>query len=192
MRDKAKKDYDNSGEGYGNILVLQGLFVANLLECQKNIKKCGNLVDQEGFEKMLNEEKTEGQKMHEVNQRLFHQREPDISEITFDKKNMMTMAIPDDLYIRENAEKIKKDEKIYCQDLELLVPKQVKDMINNYKEKMNQFISQNLNNYENEQTISNFVQNLFLPKKLTKKPGEEDFSSPHYEWNYEKIKLFNK
>ena len=95
---------------------------------------------------------------------------------------MMTMAIPDDLYIRENAEKIKKDEKIYCQDLELLVPKQVKDMINNYKEKMNQFISQNLDNYENEQTISKFVQNLFLPKKLTKKPGEEDFSSPPSEF----------
>ena len=183
MRDKAKKDFDNSGEGYGNILVLQGLFVANLLECQKNIKKCGNLVEQEGFEKMLDEEKTEGQNMHDLNQRIYHQREPDISEITFDKKNMMTMAIPDDLYIRENAEKIKKDEKIYCQDLELLVPKQVKDMINNYKEKMNQFISQNLDNYENEQTISKFVQNLFLPKKLTKKPGEEDFSSPPSEFS---------
>ena len=141
MRDKAKKDFDNSGEGYGKILVLQGLFVANLLECQKNIKKCGNLVDQEGFEKMLNEEKTEGQNMHDLNQRIYHQREPDISEITFDKKNMMTMAIPDDLYIRENAEKIKKDEKIYCQDLELLVPKQVKDMINNYKEKMNRIMN---------------------------------------------------
>ena len=51
------------------------------------------------------------------------------------------MVLPDDLYIRENNQKIKTDEKIYCPDLELLVPKQVKGMISNYKSKMNEFIS---------------------------------------------------
>ena len=99
-----------------------------------------------------------------------------------DKKNLMAVALPEDLYIRENADKLKNDEKAYCTDLELLVPKQVKGMIDNYKNKMNEFITKNLDLYENEQTIQNFVQNLFLPKKLTLRPGEEDLSSPPSEF----------
>ena len=182
LRENARKKFDNSGEGYGEMLVLQGLFVQTLIDCQKNIKKCGNLVDQEGFEKMLDEEKTQGQNMLDLNSRIYHQAEPKVEDITYESKNMMTMTLPDDLYIRENAQKMKTDEKIYCTDLELLVPKQVKDMINNYKSKMNDFISQNLDKYENEQTIQNFVQNLFLPRKLTKRPGEEDLSAPPSEF----------
>ena len=176
-REKAKKGFDSNGQGYGEMLVYQGLFVASLLECQKSIKKCGNLVDVDAFEKMLAQEQEEGRSMNDLNQRIYHQREPELTELVFDKKNMMGMTIPEDLYIKENAEKLKSDEKIYCPDLELLVPKKVKEMINNYKEKMNQFIGQNLDNYENEQTISDFVQNLYLPRKLTKKPGEADDES---------------
>ena len=37
-------------------------------------------------------------------------------------------------------------------------------MIDNYKGKMNEFIGKNLAQYENEETINNFVQNLFLQK----------------------------
>ena len=66
--------------------------------------------------------------------------------------------------------------------MDLLVPKQVKGMIDNYKTKMNEFIGKNLDLYENETTIQNFVQNLYLPKKLTLKPGEEDLTSPPSEF----------
>ena len=183
LRENARKNFDNKGQGYGEMVVLQGHLVQNLVECQKNIKKCGNYVDVESFEKMLDEEKTEGQNMLDLNQRIYHQAEPKMEDITYEKKNMMVMVLPDDLYIRENNQKIKTDEKIYCPDLELLVPKQVKGMISNYKSKMNEFISKNLDNYENDQTIQSFVQNLFLPKKLTKRPGEEDdLSSPPSEF----------
>ena len=182
MRDKAKQKFDSTGQGYGEMLFYQGLFVQNLLECQKNIKKCGNLVDQEGFVKMLEEEQTEGSNMLDLNNRIYHQLVPKIEEVVFEKRNMMGMKLPDDLYIRENSLKIKSNEKIYCSDLELLVPKQVKEMINAYKTKMNDFITQNLDLYENEQTIQRFVQNLFLPRKLTAKPGEEDPSAPPSEF----------
>ena len=182
MRENSKKKFDNSGEGYGEILVHQGLFVAALMECQKTIKKCGNLVDQAGFEKMLEEEKAEGQNMLDLNTRIYHQLVPKEEDLVFDKKNMMAMALPEDLFIRENADKLKNDEKVYCSDLDLLVPKQVKGMIDNYKTKMNEFIGKNLDLYENETTIQNFVQNLYLPKKLTLKPGEEDLTSPPSEF----------
>ena len=182
LRENSRKKFDDKGECYGEMLVYQGLFVQSLLECQKNIKKCGNLVDQEGFEKMLAEEQAQGQNMVDLNERIYHQHVPKEEELIFDKKNMMGMNLPEDLYIRENISKIKTDEKIYCPDLELLIPKQAKPMINNYKTKMNEFITKNLDLYENEQTIDNFVQNLFLPKKLTLKPGEEDLNSPPEEF----------
>ena len=182
MRDNEKKKFDNSGDGYGRMLVYQGLFVQNLLECQKNIKKCGNLVDQEGFEKMLEKEQADGQEMVDLNNRIYHQMEPKVEELIFEKKNMMGMALPEDLYIRENSTKAKTDEKVLCPDLDLLVPKQVKGMIDGYKSKMNEFISQNLDQYENEQTIQHFVQNLFLPRKLTLRPGEEDPMAPPTEF----------
>ena len=105
------------------------------------------------------------------------------------------MSLPEDLYIRENAEKAKSDEKIFCADLELLVPKEVKNMINGYKNKMNEFISKNLDQYETEVTINNFIQNLFLPKKLTQRPDEvnENEHPVNFPHNYgKKLKEFNK
>ena len=182
LRENYKKKFDDIGENYGEMLLLQGLFVQSLLECEKTLKKCGNLVDIPAFEKMIEEEKTRGQDMERLNSTVYHHRVPQPEELTFDKKNLMAMALPEDLYIGENSDKLKSDEKAYCPDLELLVPKQVKGMIDNYKTKMNEFITKNLDLYENEQTIQNFIQNLFLPKKLTLKPGEEDFSSPPSEF----------
>ena len=182
LRENYKKKFDDVGENYGEMLLLQGLFVQSLLECEKTLKKCGNLVDIPAFEKMIDEEKTRGQDMDRLNNNIYHHRVPAPEELTFDKKNLMAGALPEDLFIRENAEKLKTDEKAYCSDLNLLVPKQVKGMIDNYKTKMNEFIAKNLDLYENEQTIENFVQNLFLPKKLTLKPGEEDLTSPPAEF----------
>ena len=51
-------------------------------------------------------------------------------------------------------------------------------MINNYKNKMNQFISKNLEQYKNDLTIQDFIKILFLPRKLTIRPGEEDLTLP--------------
>ena len=132
----------------------------------------GKLESVEDFEKNLEQERNAGQEMLDLNQRIYHQMVPNEEEIVFEQKIMMGMSLPEDLYIRENAEKAKNDEKIYCADLDLLVPKEVKNMINAYQNKMNEFITKNLDQYENEGTINNFVQNLFLPKKITQRPNE--------------------
>ena len=83
---------------------------------------------------------------------------------------MMSMSLPEELYIEENESKAKDDDRIYCKDLSLIAPKEIKNMIDNFKPKINELISQNLDKYENEGTISNFVQELNLPCNLTKKP----------------------
>ena len=178
---REEKKFDSVGEGYGEIIFYQGKLVESLLECQKTIKKCGNLTNPEEFEAMLQKERNEGANMLDLNSRIYRQRVPQDEEIILEQKNMMSMTLPEGLYIRENYEKSKNDEKIYCSDLDLLVPKQVKDMINNYKNKMNEFISKNIDLYENDMTIQNFVKELFLPRKLTIRPGEEDLTLPPVE-----------
>ena len=181
LKEEAKKKFDAKGEGYGEILLFQGLLVRSLLECQQNINKCGNLVDKVEFEAMLKAEQNEGLNIKDLNDRVYRQIVPKEEDLISEQKNCMSMLLPEGLYIRENSEKLKTDEKVFCPDLDLLVPKQVKTMIDNYKSKMHEFISNNLSQYENDTTVQNFVQNLFLPKKLTTKPGEEDITLPPVE-----------
>ena len=181
LREESRKKFDDVGEGYGEMIFYQGRNVASLLECQKTIKKCGKLVNADEFENMLKAEQNEGANMLDLNERIYHQRIPQEEEIVLEKKNMMNMVLPEGLYIRENSEKLKNDEKAYCSDLDLLVPKQVKSMIENYKNKMNELISKNLDLYENDLTIQKFVKELYLPRKLTIRPGEEDLTLPPVE-----------
>ena len=181
LREESRKKFDDVGEGYGEMIFYQGRNVASLLECQKTIKKCGKLVNADEFENMLKAEQNEGANMLDLNERIYHQRIPQEEEIVLEKKNMMNMVLPEGLYIRENSEKLKNDEKAYCSDLDLLVPKQVKSMIENYKNKMNELISKNLDLYENDLTIQKFIKELYLPRKLTIRPGEEDLTLPPVE-----------
>ena len=181
LREESRKKFDDVGEGYGEMIFYQGRNVASLLECQKTIKKCEKLVNADEFENMLKAEQNEGANMLDLNERIYHQRIPQEEEIVLEKKNMMNMVLPEGLYIRENSEKLKNDEKAYCSDLDLLVPKQVKSMIENYKNKMNELISKNLDLYENDLTIQKFVKELYLPRKLTIRPGEEDLTLPPVE-----------
>ena len=181
LREESRKKFDDVGEGYGEMIFYQGRNVASLLECQKTIKKCGKLINADEFENMLKAEQNEGANMLDLNERIYHQRIPQEEEIVLEKKNMMNMVLPEGLYIRENSEKLKNDEKAYCSDLDLLVPKQVKSMIENYKNKMNELISKNLDLYENDLTIQKFIKELYLPRKLTIRPGEEDLTLPPVE-----------
>ena len=182
LKDGKKNEFDEKGLGFGEALFFQAAYVESLLECEKNLKKCGKLVDADSFEKELEQEKLVGQQMQDLNERIYHQFIPRSEQVNLEKKNMMSMTLPEDLYIRENSMKIKSDERIFCSDLELLVPREVKSMINAYKSKMNDFISQNLDQYENEGTINNFIQSLFLPKKLTERPEDVKDDEPPREF----------
>ena len=183
LREDAEKKFNQDGMHWGEMVTLQGLFVQELTECEKTMKKCSKYLNVEKFNKELEDEKDKGADYYEKNQNVYKQAIPEPnSYANLPSKNMMIGICPNDLYINENAEKAKSDEKIFCSDLELLIPKEVKAMINNYKTKMNDFITSNLEKYENEGTIKNFIQNLFLPPNLTKKMGEEEESIPPREF----------
>ena len=51
------------------------------------IKKCGNLVNVEQFLKELEDEKTAGQEMVDLNNRIYHERTPDPNELIFEESD---------------------------------------------------------------------------------------------------------
>jgi hypothetical protein len=51
-------------------------------------------------------------------------------------------------------------------ELDALIPREVRQMIEQYKAKMMDFISQQLNQYENEDTVTQFLSSLGLPASL--------------------------
>ena len=173
LKNEGKRKFDEKGVGYGEVCYFQNKALVYLLECQKTIKKLTKFLKIEKFEDELQKVSEEKKVVDDLNNRLYHEALPKEDKIQIESKNMMSMVLPEKLYLDENESKAKEDEKLNCPDLDLLAPKEVKEMLGNYKPKINELITKNLDKYENEGTISNFIQELDLPKKLTKMPLKE-------------------
>jgi hypothetical protein len=177
LKNENKKIFDEKGTAYGEVQYFQTQLVNELTECNKTINKLGKFLNIESFQKEFEEAQKELKEIEDLNDRIYHQALPKEENLSYETKNMMNELKPSKLYIGVDEYKLKKDEKLMCPELDLLAPKEVREMIDRYRPKMNLFISQNLDKYENEGTIYDYIEQLKLPKKLTKKPlkeGEED------------------
>lgn len=97
--------------------------------------------------------------MLDKNSRIYYQAVPDLATLPKLEKKIMVnpQAPPDNLQaMLEGNNAI----------LDALVPKEVKGMIETYKRNMMDYISENLNNYQNESEIMNFLTELNLPYSL--------------------------
>ena len=168
------KKFDDTGLGYGEAYVYQDLSVQCLTECQKTINNMGKLVDVDSFNAYYIQETQLRDKMKDLQTRIYHQFTPDPNSIKFESKIMMAPLPVDDLYIGDKKDKIKEDPKAYCEDLYLLTPNEIRPMLEEYKEKMNKFITDYLSKYENENTINNFINNLHLGAKFIKRPNDDN------------------
>ena len=184
------KKFDDTGLGYGEAMVYQDLSVQCLIECQKTINSMGRLVDVDRFNDLFNQEQKLCDKMKDLNTRIYHQFTPDPKTIILDSKIMMVPIPVDDIYIGDKKDKIREDKSIYCEDLYLLTPHEIKPMLQEYKIKMNKFITEYLNKYENETTINNFINSLHLSTKFIARPNEKN-SEKNFEF-YETWEKINK
>jgi len=164
------KTFDNTGKGYGDALVYQQLSVNQLLECQKTINLCDNMVEVESFNNLLSNEEKIKSRMEDLNTRVYHQYAPDPNTIKVETKILMIPLPIDNLYIKENESKLKDDKNIYCEDLYLLASEEIRQMFQKYKILMRDFINQYKSKFENETTIQCFIDKLNLPKKITYRP----------------------
>ena len=173
LRDMTQKKFDNSGTGYGEVIVLQGRYVQQLLECQKTLDKCGKFANAQEINNELKREQETGQKMLDLNNRIYHQATPENFTIELEIKDLMIPELPDDLFIGKNKDKAKRDSENLCSELDLLIPSQTKEMIDRYKQSMQEFLQDNIAKYETEKSILNYIKSLNLPSYLTaKRTGE--------------------
>ena len=170
------KKFDNTGLGYGEALIYQQQSVIQLDECLKTINMCGNLVEVEKFNDYITNERKLEAKMADLNHRIYHQFTPNPNTINLETKVLMVPLSIEKLYIKENELKFRDDRLIYCEDLDLLTPSEMKPMLERYKHQMNEFIEQFLSKYENDASIERFIDKFSLPEKLTVKPL--DLSNP--------------
>ena len=182
------KKFNETGLGYGEAYVYQDLSVQCLNECQKTINNLGRLVDVDSFNSFYIQEVKLRDKMKDLQNRIYHQFTPDPNTIKIETKVMMAPLPVDELYIGDKKDKIKDDTTVYCEDLYLLTPNEIKPMLEEYKVKMNKFISDYLSKYENENSINNFINNLHLQAKFIKRPNDDNKSiNLEYNETWEKI-----
>ena len=177
LRENAQAKFDREGTGYGDALVFQGKLVNKLLTVEKTLEKCQKYVDIKEFNQRLKAEKELGQKMLDLNERVYHQSTKEAETFKIESKVLLTPLLPDDLFIGKNKDKAKENGQNVCPELDTLIPEQVKEMIDRYKQRMGDFLQQNISQYETEKSISIFLENLHLPPHLTKRRSGESINS---------------
>jgi len=174
LRDNAQAKFDKEGTGYGDALVFQGKLVSKLVTVEKSLEKCKKYVDVKEFAKKLKEEKELGKKMLDLNERVYHQSTKEADNFKCESKILLIPLIPDDLYVGKNKDKAKENGENICPELDTLIPENVKEMIDRYKQRMGDFLQQTISQYETEKSVSVFLDNLHLPPHLTKRRTGEN------------------
>ena len=177
LREASMAKFDKEGVGYGDALTFQGKLVSKLLVVEKTLEKCKKYVDIKEFNAKLKAEKELGQKMLDLNTRIYHQSTKEAETFKVESKFLLNPLLPEDLYIGKNKEKAKENGENICPELDALIPEQVKEMIERYKQKMGDFLQQNISQYETEKTVTTFLNNLHLPSHLTKRRTGENLNN---------------
>ena len=193
LKDEAMNKFNKEGEGYGLACSYQYCLYKKLEECNANLKKCGKYIDQPKFLQFFDEQQKLGDEMVKKNTEIFHESlKQNVLEEKLPSKNMITALLPSDIMVGENLAKAQQEAlnnpEAKTDDLEMLVPRQVKAMISNYKDKIMQVISAHLDKNENETTINEFIAQLNLPPKFTcdnlnDLPKEGNIEIPNELWN---------
>ena len=158
--DNEMKKFNENGEGYGDAIAYLYKAVEQFTECSKTSKKLEKYINVFELEKLVEKLTNQGTEMYDKNQRIYRAIIPDLKDVKFESKIMITPLMPNDLFKSQF-------------NLDSLIPKEVKLMIQNYKEKLMNYITEKLNNSETPDTIDNFINSFGLPKKFTSQNPDE-------------------
>ena len=157
LRDDALNTFNKKGEGYGVCITYQGAVVQALMNNEKELKKIKMPLPKDSL--VLAKEQQLGSDMLDKN-KVYRNPCPELANLPKAlQKIMANPAMPPDY--KDNVEDSK--------ELDALIPREVRQMIEQYKGKMMEFITQQLNQYENEDTITQFLNSLGLPSSLEEK-----------------------
>ncbi len=154
LRDEALANFNKKGDGYGICITYQGAVCQCLMANEKEVKKIKFPLPKDAL--VLAKEQQNGSDMLEKN-KVYRNPCPELENLPkVLQKIMANPAIPPEY--KDNVED--------SRELDALIPKEVRQMIEQYKSKMMDFIAQNLNQYENEDTVTQFLNSLGLPSSL--------------------------
>ena len=116
-----------------------------------------NLIDVNEYNSLKSRLEETGSEMYEKNRRIYFDTVPELNALPKVEKliKVFPVQIADDLTNPEPAK-----------SLEGLVPREVKPMITAYKEQMMNYISEQLDKYENDGKVTGFLADMFLPHSL--------------------------
>ena len=154
LRDEAMNNFNKKGDGYGVCITYQGALVQALSKNEKELKKIKYPLPKDSL--ILSKEQQLGAEMLDKNN-VYRNPCPELEVLPKAlQKIMANPAMPPDY--KDNVED--------SRELDALIPREVRQMIEQYKAKMMDFISEQLNQYENEDTVNQFLSSLGLPASL--------------------------
>lgn len=165
MKGKVLEQFDKNGEGYGKAIACQNGIIDLLSKNAKDQKKLKGL-DPKGDELQLLGEEKQVTEMH-VKNKIYFSPIPDYNTLPKpEKKIMANPVIPPELKTDITSRK----------ELDSLIPKEVREMCNQYKNQMNGYISSAVNTMDNESTIQSFLNQLGLPSSLESVVSQSEIS----------------
>lgn len=172
MKELASEEFKSKAVGYGKMIVYLSLARDSLNAGAKDLKTIGHLVSVEEFTSCLNQLDFDIKTMLEKNRTIYFEALPEANSLPkFEKKIMANPAALPEIGIKNAS---------YDQILSCLVPKEAKGLIDQYKSKMMEFITEQLSKFTNECKIDKFLIDLNLPGALESAITQDQISE--YLW----------
>lgn len=172
MKEFFMEDFKNKGIGYGKMIAYISLARDAINAGAKDLKIISSLVDVDDYIKQCKKLEDEVAIMNNKNKSIYYDGVPAASTLPKIEKKMM--AVPTQL-----SEKIDANEQ-YSEQLKELIPKEVKNLIDQYKMKIITYIQEKLENYHNECKIDKFLLDMNLPGALESTLSQDKLSD--YLW----------
>lgn len=173
MKDFTNEEFKSRATGFGKMIAYTSLAKDALTTGCKDIKNIHNLIDSETYTNKLRELENDITIMREKNRKIYYDGEPNPSSLPKIEKKVMAKPVPLTESLNASTQ--------YNDALKDLIPREVKTLIENYKEKMMGYISEKLSKLENECKIDKYLLDLGLPGTLESALCQNQISD--YLWN---------
>lgn len=165
MKDSLGEIFKQKAEGYGKMIGYTHLALDCLKEGEKDIIKAKNLINIQDYIDFKNEIENMLKEMELKNQNIYFDFIPELKLLPKVEKLIKALPLnpPDDFNKFIEGQN----------SLDDMIPKEVKLMVDNYKQsvsfniiKIMSFIQTSLDKYENEISLTQFLNSLNLPTSL--------------------------
>ena len=172
VKDFHVEEVSKIGKGFGKAICYMSMAVEALNAAAKDLKYLVKLIDVQEFENKFNKVKEDLEEMKRKNNKIYVESIPDASTLPKIEKKIMANPKPFDEDLTQRVEG--------TSILDKLVPHEVKPMVENYKRKMVEKISESLDKYENEGKMVSFLSGLGLPGALESVFSQNEISEYLY------------